>query len=68
MTAACFHLLERRTSFAAGAVVETDGVLFVQVPSAIAYSNVDCNYDGVIDEGDYGIIDHTYPVGSPFPT
>ena len=30
----------------------------MQVPNAFAYFNGDFNYDGVIDGGDYGIIDN----------
>jgi uncharacterized protein (TIGR03382 family) len=40
----------------------------VQIPGADGYANGDFNYDGVIDGGDYGIIDNNIQAqGAPFP-
>jgi hypothetical protein len=41
----------------------------VQVPGASGYGNGDFNYDGVIDGGDYGVIDNNIQAqGAAFPT
>jgi hypothetical protein len=41
----------------------------ISVPGHDGYANGDFNYDGVIDAGDYGIIDNSFQLqGAPIPS